>query len=433
MSKDSVCYSFDERASGYARGEGFGVLVLKRLSEAIADGNNIRGVIRSTGCGQDGNTPSITSPSQSAQERLIRETYARAGLSLDETRYFEAHGTGTKAGDPCEAAAINSVFSARTPEDPIYVGALKSNMGHPEGASGIAGVIKTLLVLENGIIPPNVYPERINPAVTAAGPNLRFPLKPVTWPTSGIRRASVNSFGYGGTNAHVVIDDALSFLREQGLEGRHCTVDARRIEEAKHAHLCNTPTLSRTSSNENSYEIIPSGSTACDDTPSGSAGDYNEINTFPDENSKPTPKLLVISAFDERAMNRSIDALKKWMIDHFDDENRHQTLKDIAYTLAEKRTKFPWKSACVAFSDAQSELTWSPPTRSKPNTNICFVFTGQGAQWHGMGRELMRYDVFSKAMREADQYFRSLGSSWSLIGMVTDMFSSSYIEANNCR
>ncbi|KAF5852136.1 hypothetical protein GGP41_000920 [Bipolaris sorokiniana] len=426
MSKDSVCYSFDERASGYARGEGFGVLVLKRLSEAIADGNNIRGVIRSTGCGQDGNTPSITSPSQSAQERLIRETYARAGLSLDETRYFEAHGTGTKAGDPCEAAAINSVFSARTPEDPIYVGALKSNMGHPEGASGIAGVIKTLLVLEKGIIPPNVYPERINPAVTAAGPNLRFPLKPVPWPTSGVRRASVNSFGYGGTNAHVVIEDALSFLREQGLEGRHCTTDVRTIEEAKHVHPCNTSTPTHIPSNENGSEIIPSGSTTCDDTPSGSAGDYDESNTFANENSKSTTKLLVISAFDERAVHRSIDALKKWMGDHLVDENRRQTLSDIAYTLAEKRTKFPWKSTCVALPETQSELTWSAPVRSKPNTNICFVFTGQGAQWHGMGRELMRYEVFSKAMREADHYFRSLGSSWSLIGHSSGEIAAAY-------
>jgi acyl transferase domain-containing protein len=190
MSKDSVCYSFDERASGYARGEGFGVLILKRLDTAIADGDTIRGVVRSTGCGQDGNTPSITSPSQSAQERLIRETYARAGLDLGDTRYFEAHGTGTPVGDPCEAAAISNVFSCRTPENPIFVGALKSNMGHPEGASGIAGVIKTLLVLEKGIIPPNVYPERISPAVAAAGPNLKFPLVPAIWPTDGLRRAS---------------------------------------------------------------------------------------------------------------------------------------------------------------------------------------------------------------------------------------------------
>lgn len=409
MSKDSVCYSFDERASGYARGEGFGVLVLKRLSEAIADGDNIRGVIRSTGCGQDGNTPSITSPSQIAQERLIRETYARAGLSLNDTRYFEAHGTGTPVGDPCEAAAINNVFSARTPKDPIFVGAIKSNMGHPEGASGIAGVIKTLLVLEKGIIAPNVYPERINPAVTAAGPNLRFPLKPTMWPTSGLRRASVNSFGYGGTNAHVVIDDALHFLRQQGLEGRHCTEDIHRINEAEYDDYGQASTMSESTDGDRS-EVAPS-----DDTPSDSAEDFDGTNTFTSEDNKYASKLLVVSAFDERAVHRSIDGLQKWMLNHLSNDNREQLLDDLAYTLAERRTKFPWKTACVASSDPRVELVWSPPMRSKPKSNICFVFTGQGAQWYGMGRELMRYDVFSKAMRDADRYFRSLGSSWSLL------------------
>jgi acyl transferase domain-containing protein len=429
MSQDSVCYSFDERASGYARGEGFGVLVLKRLSDAIADGSNIRGVIRSTGCGQDGNTPSITSPSQSAQERLIRETYARAGLTLDETRYFEAHGTGTKAGDPCEAAAISNVFSSRTPEDPIFVGALKSNMGHPEGASGIAGVIKTLLVLEKGIIPPNVYPERINPAVATAGPNLKFPLEPTIWPGNGLRRASVNSFGYGGTNAHVIIDDALSFLLEHGLKGRHCTEDFRKIEEARHADYCQTPTLSHGSSDEDGFEITPSDYKSLNHTPSGSAYDPEEANDGAVEDGKPTPKLLVVSAFDERAVHRSIDTLEQWMGDHLNDECRNQILGDLAYTLAERRTNFPWRSTCVALPDVQSEMTWSPPMRAKQNSKICFVFTGQGAQWHGMGRELMRYDIFSKAMRDADQYFVSLGSSWSLIGMGFDKILSACFES----
>ncbi|USP78512.1 polyketide synthase PKS9 [Curvularia clavata] len=409
MSKDSVCYSFDERASGYARGEGFGVLVLKRLSEAIADGNNIRGVIRSTGCGQDGNTPSITSPNQSAQERLIRETYARAGLSLEETRYFEAHGTGTPVGDPCEAAAINSVFSARTPEDPMFVGAIKSNMGHPEGASGIAGVIKALLVLEKGIIPPNVYPERINPAVAAAGPNLKFPLEPTIWPKSGLRRVSVNSFGYGGTNAHVVIDDALHFLRQKGLEGRHCTEDIHKIEDVKHDDYGQASILSESTNGDRS-EVASS-----DHTPPGSTDDFEGTHAFTSEDKKSALKLLVVSAFDERAVHRSIDRLQKWMLDHLNNDNRDQLLDNLAYTLAEKRTKFPWKTACVASTDSQAELAWSPPVRSKQNLKICFVFTGQGAQWHGMGLELMRYEIFSKTMKEADQYFRSLGSSWSLL------------------
>jgi len=427
MSKDSVCYSFDERASGYARGEGFGVIVLKRLSQAIADGDTIRGVVRSTGCGQDGNTPSITSPSQTAQERLIRETYARAGLSLDETRYFEAHGTGTPVGDPCEAAAINSVFSSRTPEDPMYVGALKSNMGHPEGASGIAGVIKTLLVLENGIIPPNVYPERINPAVTLAGPNLKFPLEPVAWPINGVRRASVNSFGYGGTNAHVVIDDALSFLTEHGLQGRHCTQSLQSIPENSSAitediHESNSgedPKAKR--QRRDSITSIggseqKSESITANDTPSDVTSDTEDGPSIVGGTRTLGPKLLVLSGFDERAVRRSITALECWMQDHIVGDNRVRSLQDLAYTLVEKRTSFPWKTVCVAPSELDTDLSWSTPMRARQRVDVCFVFTGQGAQWHGMGRELLAYKTFRDSMLQADQYFKSLGSEWSLMG-----------------
>ncbi|RAR00022.1 polyketide synthase PksJ [Stemphylium lycopersici] len=412
MSKDSVCYSFDERASGYARGEGSGVLVLKRLSQALADGDTIRGVVRSTGCGQDGNTPTITSPSQAAQERLIRETYARAGLSLDDTRYFEAHGTGTPVGDPCEAAAISNVFSARTHEDPMYVGALKSNIGHLEGASGIAGVIKALTVLEKGIIPPNVYPERISPAVAAVGPNLRFPLEPVAWPSNGPRRASVNSFGYGGTNAHVVLDDALSFLRQWGVEGRHCTEELFEDEE-------NSQTLSRLTSASSTGTGPSIGNYSdialSDHTPPSSTIDHHDTNASHGVIQSSNLQLLVLSAFDERSVNRFSTALQKWISSHSKLDNRHQLLQDLAYTLVEKRTSFPWKSFCVASTNATAGLKWSAPARAKPTPNICFVYTGQGAQWYGMGRELLQYDVYRKSILEADQYLRSLGSSWSLI------------------
>jgi acyl transferase domain-containing protein len=122
LSPDSRCKSFDHRANGYARGEGVGVMIVKRLSDAIRDGNTIRAVIRSTGANEDGRTPGITQPSRQAQERLIRETYRRAGLSLAHTRYFEAHGTGTAIGDPREAQAIGSAFQKyRTLDDPVYV------------------------------------------------------------------------------------------------------------------------------------------------------------------------------------------------------------------------------------------------------------------------------------------------------------------------
>lgn len=166
LSPDSKCYSFDHRANGYARGEGIGVVIIKSLSDALRDGDTIRAVIRATGANQDGRTPGITQPSSKSQEKLIRETYSAGGLDLATTRYFEAHGTGTPLGDPLEASAIHSAFSDTRPGDqPLYVGAVKSNIGHLEGASGIAGFIKTILVLEKGIIPPNIWFECPNPKI----------------------------------------------------------------------------------------------------------------------------------------------------------------------------------------------------------------------------------------------------------------------------
>lgn len=166
LSADGQCYSFDHRGTGYGRGEGFGVLVLKRLSDALQDQDTIRAVIRNTSCNQDGHTPGITQPNAVSQETLIKETYSRAGLSMIPTKYFEAHGTGTPVGDPTEAKALGTAFSKiRTAEDPLWVGSVKSNIGHLEGCSGLASVIKTILVLEKGIIPPNANFEMVNPKI----------------------------------------------------------------------------------------------------------------------------------------------------------------------------------------------------------------------------------------------------------------------------
>jgi acyl transferase domain-containing protein len=164
LSPDSRCYSFDHRANGYSRGEGFGVVIIKTLSEALRNGDTIRAVIRATSASQDGRTLGITQPSSKAQEDMIRTAYRTADLDMATTRYFEAHGTGTPLGDPLEVSAINSAFD-RPQKEPMYVGAVKSNIGHLGGASGVAGLIKTILVLEEGIIPPNIGFERVNPAI----------------------------------------------------------------------------------------------------------------------------------------------------------------------------------------------------------------------------------------------------------------------------
>lgn len=381
LSPDGKCFSFDSRANGYSRGEGIGVVMLKRLSAAMKDGDVIRAVVRATGSNQDGRTPGITQPSGRAQEALIRSTYQRAGLDMGLTRYFEAHGTGTPLGDPTEAEAIANAFQGHTsPYHMLYVGALKSNIGHLEGASGIAGLIKTILVLEKGIVPANIWLDCINPLIHASSWNLAFPREALTWPTDGLRRASVNSFGFGGTNAHAVLDDAYHYLRQHNLKGRHST--------------------------EVTPSLLPRLSNG---TGNGCLDGNGHTETI-------QRRLLTLSAADEAGIERLKVAYGRWLAaagnahdqKHFD---------DLVYTLSKKRSQLAWRSYAVAAPSGMplSDWVWSSPTRAG-TVNMCFVFTGQGAQWRGMGRELMQLEPFKLSMEEADRYFLSLGSRWSLLG-----------------
>ena len=179
LSPDSRCYPFDARANGYSRGEGFGIIIIKRIADAIADGDTIRAVIRGIGANQDGRTPGITQPNGSAQEALIRETYMKHDLDRGVTRFFEAHGTGTPVGDLVEARAISAAFrDARATNYPLFVGAAKSNVGHLEGASGIVSIIKATLALEKGIIPPNADYRYPNPDILAKQWNIEVTRDP---------------------------------------------------------------------------------------------------------------------------------------------------------------------------------------------------------------------------------------------------------------
>jgi acyl transferase domain-containing protein/acyl carrier protein len=210
LSPHSRCMAFDHRADGYVRGEGAAVVVLKPLSAALADGDPVQAVIRATGMNQDGRTPGITQPSPEAQERLMREVYARAGVRPSRVAYVEAHGTGTQAGDPAEAASLNAVLGGgRPPGAPCWVGSVKTNIGHLEATAGIAGLIKATLVLRHRQIPPNLHYQRPNPKIDFARSGLRVPtaLTPLNPADDGCFVA-VNSFGYGGTNAHVLLEAA---------------------------------------------------------------------------------------------------------------------------------------------------------------------------------------------------------------------------------
>ena len=163
LSDEGRCYSFDDRGSGYGRGEGIAALIIKPLNSALAAGDPIRAIIRNTAVNQDGKTPGITMPSSEAQESMIRSAYADAGLDPTQTAYAEAHGTGTKVGDPIEITAIAAVLSRyRTHSNPLFVGSVKANIGHLESASGIAGLLKAIVCLERGMIPPSINFESEN-------------------------------------------------------------------------------------------------------------------------------------------------------------------------------------------------------------------------------------------------------------------------------
>lgn len=210
LSPDARCHAFDARANGYARGEGAGMVVLRPLSIALAEGDAIYAVIRGSGVNQDGRSEgSITAPNRAAQEQLLATVYARAGVHPSEVQYVEAHGTGTAVGDATEAGALGRVLGAGRAGGPCFMGSVKTNIGHLEGAAGVAGLIKAALALQRRQIPPNLHYERPNPAIPFAELALRVPVALEPWPaTAGSRYAGVNSFGYGGTNAHVVLEEA---------------------------------------------------------------------------------------------------------------------------------------------------------------------------------------------------------------------------------
>lgn len=391
LSPDSKCYSFDSRANGYSRGEGFGVVVIKPLAKAIEDGDTIRAVIRATASNQDGRTSGITQPSNDAQEQLIRRAYLDGGLDMERTRYFEAHGTGTPLGDPIEAKAIYSAFkNSRPPGQPLYIGAVKSNIGHLEGASGLAGLIKSVLVLENGIIPPNIWFERVNPKIPVEDWGIDFPVQNTAWPTTGLRRASVNSFGFGGSNAHAVLDDAYHYLQARGLKGRHVTQRKSSVRPTVDADQLATSAQAN--------------------------GVKHELSQKP--KSAYLPKLLVWSASDENGLQRLASVYEAHLSKSTTFHEGY--LDDLAYTLSEKRSRLTWRSYAIASSLEQLKLSLKQglpgPSRSLKQPRLCFIFTGQGAQWFGMGRELLKYPVFQKSLENAENYFQTLGCAWSLMG-----------------
>ncbi|MFT6841713.1 MAG: acyl transferase domain-containing protein/NADPH:quinone reductase-like Zn-dependent oxidoreductase [Psychroserpens sp.] len=212
LAPDGRCKTFDMRADGYGRGEGAGVLVLKRLEDAIRDGDPIHAVIAGSGVNQDGNSDSITAPNSDSQINLLNKVYKNAGVSPDQVQYIEAHGTGTKVGDKAETRSLGKAIACkRKGKSPLMIGSVKANIGHLEAAAAVAGVIKTIMCLKKKAIPKNLHLDNPNPEIPFDDLRLKVPLELSPFPEhEGDTYAGVNSFGYGGTNAHIILQSAPS-------------------------------------------------------------------------------------------------------------------------------------------------------------------------------------------------------------------------------
>ncbi|KAK0129169.1 polyketide synthase [Cadophora gregata] len=395
LSPDGKCFAFDERANGYGRGEGIGGIVLKPLADALRDNDTIRAVIRGSGVNQDGRTPGITMPSKDAQALNIRAVYKLAGLGYNRTAYFEAHGTGTQAGDPTELGAISETFAeTRDPKDPIYVGSVKTNIGHLEGCAGIAGVVKGVLMLEKGLIPPNLYFENVNPKIDLDAWHIKIPQSVTPWPMVGLRRVSINCFGFGGTNAHVILDDAFHYLSERGMDGNHNSIEL---------------STSASPATTDSGIII--------DTPPSNAG------TWESESNTARARLYVLSSHEQSGIEKLSHEYAEYLVGKESSlSSSHDASKlsaDLAYTLASRRTRLPWKAFTISSSPEKLKSQFvqgvTKPVRSSEAPNVAFIFSGQGAQWYAMGRELLQYQVFRDSVEGADTYLKSIGNDWSLL------------------
>ncbi|MEZ4867749.1 MAG: type I polyketide synthase [Caldilineaceae bacterium] len=324
LAPDGRCKSFDTAADGYGRGEGGGMVVLKRLADALAAGDRVYALIRGTAINQDGASGGLTVPSGPSQEAVIRQALENGGVEPEQVSYIEAHGTGTALGDPIEMGALGAVFGTGR-RQPLLVGSVKSNFGHLESAAGIAGLLKVVLSLQNQVIPPNVHFNTPNPAIPWAKLPIKVPTQPMPWP-DGRRIAGLSSFGFSGTNAHILLEEApppapLSPTQEN-------------IERPLH--------------------------------------------------------LLTLSAKNEPALHALARRYEQHLAIH--------TLADSSFTANTRRTHFHERLALVAPSAAAAReqlrdyLAGAAPRdvwrgrAGKPK--VALLFTGQGAQYVGMGREL---------------------------------------------
>ncbi|WP_239162315.1 type I polyketide synthase, partial [Acrocarpospora phusangensis] len=345
LAPDGRSKSFDASADGYGRGEGVGVVVLKRLSDARRDGDRVLALVIGSAVNQDGHTNGIMAPCGEAQEHVMTRACRQAGVAPSTVDYIEAHGTGTRLGDPLEAGALSSVYGiGRPPGDPCLIGSVKSNIGHLEGAAGIAGVIKAVLALHRGEIPPSVLTS-LNPSIPWETSGLRVVTERSDWPARDHpRRAGVSSFGYGGTVAHIVLEQA--------------------------------PPV-----------------------PEAARGEETGERLFP------------LSAASERALRQYAGRLA----DHLD---KGLDVASAGHTLALRRTHLARRAVVIGADrdelaaslrrladDVPAEAVLTGDVLPELGPGPVWVFSGQGCQWRGMGRELLAVPEFAALVDEVEPIF----------------------------
>nr|VFJ44432.1 MAG: Acyl transferase domain-containing protein [Candidatus Kentron sp. DK] len=344
LAPDGRCKTFDASADGYARGEGCGMLVLKRKRDAVRDGDRILALIRGTAINHDGRTNGLAAPSSQAQQAVIRRALANAGTGTREVSYIEAHGTGTPLGDRTEFEALTEVLMpGRAPDEICYIGSAKTNIGHLESAAGAAGVIKTVLALVHGEIPPHLHLREFSPHIPIADTLFSVPREPAPW-AGGRRIAGVSSFGISGANAHVVLEEAPT-VEPKPL--------ARGAERPWH--------------------------------------------------------LLTLAAKNETALGELAERYAIWLDNHPD-----IPFPDVCFTANTGREHFEHRLALVAESaiNARVQLRSGGFVSGKAGQGelkTAFLFTGQGSQYVGMGRQLYEtWPLFRGILDECDAILRPL-------------------------
>jgi 1-acyl-sn-glycerol-3-phosphate acyltransferase len=358
LSVDGRCKAFDESGNGYVRSEGAGAILLKPLERAIAEGDPIYAVIAGSAVNQDGHSAGLTVPNESAQKAMLRASLKRAGMAPADVQYVEAHGTGTAVGDPIEARAIGGVFSEGRPEaEPLLLGSVKTNIGHLEAASGIAGLIKTALAIKHRRLPPSLHFMSWNSAIDARALKLRMVTSLEEWPkVSGEPAAAVNSFGFGGANASVVLragprTEARNGAKSPG-RAEILTLSARTPEALRALAAAHT-------------ELLFSGDTALDAVCGAAARARSHLEH----------RAAIVGSTSE-ALANGLDSL---------------VAGESAASVAAGRVS----------ADAAGK--------------IAFVFSGMGPQWWGMGRQLLEQDpVFLAVIQRCDEALRP-HSDWSLL------------------